>query len=114
MRISDWSSDGCSSDLRSTSCPAKSPTTRAAAIDPQRWMKGVRRIAFDRLSTPKSTTLPGVSPALAETAAAREGGTGSSSTGAKARAEERRGGKEGVSTGSTRGAPEHEKKKKKK
>src|SRR3546814_2270544 len=38
MRISDWSSDVCSSDLPRPSCPASAAT----APSPERWLSGVR------------------------------------------------------------------------
>src|SRR3546814_2318744 len=87
MRISDWSSDVCSSDLRQSSPPAP---------------PGKDRIDHGDLAWPTGTEIPGVhacqslSRCLSETSAS-----------ANARSEERRVGKECVSTCRSRWSPYH-------
>src|SRR3546814_15409400 len=109
MRISDWSSDVCSSDLFTRSpgllSGAISPSKKAG-LPPGKTLRCTARICFSSLSTrlptaPSCATATGAVTTTASTAAPPE------------RSEERRGGKECVSTCRSRWLALHSKKKKK-
>src|SRR3546814_13251018 len=111
MRISDWSSDVCSSDLlqrlaAETGACGRMLTERLTlypryALDLDRWADPVIRPMIRRLSDSHGR-------------ARTEGwSAGTSDNPPDARSEERRVGKEGVSTGRTRWSPDTEKKKNK-
>src|SRR3546814_12965002 len=86
MRISDWSSDVCSSDLKPQSSAFENPSGSVEAWRPER---------CGRITVPIAT--PNIP-------------SGNSSS--RSRSEERRDGKECVSTCRFRWSPHHEKKKK--
>src|SRR3546814_16930997 len=92
MRISDWSSDVCSSDLSAT----------ATSLDPR-----VRDIENATTGSPSSRAT-----SVGSAAASVIRATSDSRTARPSRSEERRVGKEGVSTCRSRWSPYHEKKKK--
>src|SRR3546814_20243854 len=100
MRISDWSSDVCSSDLART---AKRFETRVGLDDHPAGRPGLD----DRLLL---AYLAGRAVGAAERHAALQ--IGVDQPGGRERSEERRVGKECVSTCRSRWSPEHEKKKK--
>src|SRR3546814_18200183 len=88
MRISDWSSDVCSSDLKTT-------TSRRIGAGCRPYRHAARR----RTEHPRSRRLP----------AEPEGRRPDDERAPPARSEERRVGKEGVSTCRSRRSPHHEK-----
>src|SRR3546814_11720018 len=119
MRISDWSSDVCSSDLagRSASVPTLpfapvsialmlSKSAKKFAPEPKR-----ARLASWKFFAAVSSSFSSALPALKS--AKVEENFDEALLYNVPRSEERRGGKECVSTGKSRGAPYHEKKKKK-
>src|SRR3546814_17743866 len=108
MRISDWSSDVCSSDLgRLCHRPALPRREQDADAARARLRRGRGRL-FGQQRRPAAVA-PGAQAGGGEPQAAARGNVpprvASSS-------EERRGGKEGVSKCRSRWAPQHEKKKK--
>src|SRR3546814_20707934 len=97
MRISDWSSDVCSSDLAFEALRAAVPERQACRI-----MVGLLALAHDR----------GCEAELADSIAADLEAERLPDLAVLQRSEERRVGKEGVSTCRTRWSPDHYKKKK--
>src|SRR3546814_16300215 len=112
MRISDWSSDVCSSDLQEQvlraggRCRRRQCRYQGAAMAPF----AMARQDADRQDLPFS----GDGADQAEAARLLAGGDGDEArdAGTGQRSEERRVGKEGVSSGRSRCSPYHEKKKK--
>src|SRR3546814_14426736 len=103
MRISDWSSDVCSSDLSAAKPCVTSDDTAPESLDTNPLKPQVSRStsvssqALPDAGTPLSGMYaPMLLPAPASTAALNSG-----------RSEERRGGKEGVSQCRSRGSPYH-------
>src|SRR3546814_3799221 len=93
LRISDWSSDVCSSDLQLHRCDA-------AIADPCG-----ERFAVDEGSALTPKAKPGRIGQIVDVGSTSGGRV--NDTGPRQRSEERRVGKEGVSTGRTRGSPYH-------
>src|SRR3546814_14567719 len=105
MRISDWSSDVCSSDLRKRARRSRGALAGvvAAAVAARRTM--ARDARGDGAYRPRRSAQPAAGP--------REQGMARGAAGAfRGRSEERRVGKECVSTGRCRGWPYPLKKKK--
>src|SRR3546814_18290038 len=98
MRISDWSSDVCSSDLDALAREKYAPATKAAAlvVSSQNRADTMQRLADDRGQEVESLRAR-LAAAEAKAEAARK----------DARSEERRGGKEWGSTCRTRWSPSH-------
>src|SRR3546814_10312041 len=96
MRISDWSSDVCSSDL--VAVPVARPRTSSPALPAAGSVARQRTLA----GTPVETSAPTAALGAWATSPARR----------SPRSEERRVGKECVSTGRSRWSPYHKKKKK--
>src|SRR3546814_13511234 len=105
MRISDWSSDVCSSDLI-----ANNYVTLHGRQGYDDWPEPERRRHLLRLWL----TIPNGRPLPPSFAATREFGATYARRMAPARSEERRVGKECVSTCKSRGSPVHQKNKTKK
>src|SRR3546814_12381818 len=114
MRISDWSSDVCSSDL----VPPNDGRAGAGGRERRRRRADAHRA---RGEEPRRARIaPGPASDQPAARAGRQAAIPNPEFDGRAisrrergRSEERRVGKEGVSTGSIRGSPEHEKKKKK-
>src|SRR3546814_18737241 len=103
MRISDWSSDVCSSDLRPKTAPGDQPPT------PIRSCENKRRPMKLFVRPPRlSVGGPGASPGRRPTTAGHD-----IHAPASRRSDERRVGKECVRTGRNRGVPAHSTKKNK-
>src|SRR3546814_21109062 len=102
MRISDWSSDVCSSDLRSAGdCRRQGPAFRIDVEEPGLQTRGYRRMC-------RRDEGEGRHQAVAR----RHGPGPRAGAHPGRRSEERRVGKECVSTSRTQWSPDHEKKKK--
>src|SRR3546814_11963651 len=105
MRISDWSSDVCSSDLISTELPGRTSAYRIADVRPQ-----VSGIILKRLFTEGGDVQAGQQLYQIDPASYQASYDSAQASLAKARAtrsEERRVGKECVSTCRSRGSPSH-------
>src|SRR3546814_20683388 len=98
MRISDWSSDVCSSDLRRRS---GRDAARSGARCPGTWASGNLQERREPRAFWESRGKPGLASRAAARARARAGRASLSSG-------ERRVGEEGVSTCRTRGSADHE------
>src|SRR3546814_12226841 len=111
MRISDWSSDVCSSDLLAQAGEGwgghVGQSFAGTEAGNQR-RPNQKATLTSRISTGTSTSGP--MTAAKATGDARP--KAAMATAIASRSEERRGGKEGVSTGRARCSPRHEKKKK--
>src|SRR3546814_19116944 len=109
MRISDWSSDVCSSDLTPMPItlwwPTTTPSTTSERAPMKQWSSMIVGEACNGSSTPPIPAPPERWQCLPTWA--------QEPTVAQVRSEERRVGKECVSQGRYRGSPYHEKKKKK-
>src|SRR3546814_9733119 len=104
MRISDWSSDVCSSDLVDAGHGDALPETRTLALDQGRHRADRRPQAMriEQSLIDGLDRLPRYGGLAGELAA-----IGPQQRGGFERSEERRGGKEGVSTGRARWLPYH-------
>src|SRR3546814_2212490 len=121
LRISDWSSDVCSSDLAESRGRAGRSAMRSGGSSKSK--RSTRKAGYCGGITAgmpgKGVGRAGTGGSAAFSSAAVIGGTMSAPTDAltnrdglaggspRTRSEERRGGKEGVSTGRTRGVPYH-------
>src|SRR3546814_13192770 len=109
MRISDWSSDVCSSDLVDVDAggAGRFRAVQVAQVDAvvgrQRTRQLAARVVAERADERRARAGARTGHGLVEALAARPGGI---------RSEERRGGKEWVSTCRSRRWPDHSKKKK--
>src|SRR3546814_12811874 len=99
MRISDWSSDVCSSDLAPLTAPLKYECPGTTPANPKRWRSSTAGISNAASVCRLHHRQPSHSQAR------------SSGLIVMPRSEERRVGKEGVSTCISRGSPYHETKK---
>src|SRR3546814_12723021 len=103
MRISDWSSDVCSSDLSLRRASDRPSRVRQGACGPAGAVRGGGRGAVKPWLTDRAAAGATVRP-----------GEGCSTGGTPHRSEERRVGKECVSTCRSRWSPDHSKKNKNK
>src|SRR3546814_15574211 len=112
MRIRDWSSDVCSSDLRHGAGPVGRMAIegKAAALDALAQGRGAavwQRLIAD-VETPVSAALKLIEPGRGDwVLESVESGQTRGRYSLNGRSEERRVGKECVSTGKSRGAPDH-------
>src|SRR3546814_17577588 len=117
MRISDWSSDVCSSDLETRRCPALSCCSGRAhsCLRLSRlFSRDQITIDADQVDHEQNHILrPDPLPLIIQEAPPDQGNRGSDEDHECPRSEERRVGKEGVSPCRSRWAPTHEKKKNK-
>src|SRR3546814_15958340 len=112
MRISDWSSDVCSSDLAISPCFVLANESCTGQSRPR--CGGSRKSGDKPLSLnalPLRRRRLSWEPARIETGSRAAHAERGSVAGSHGRSAERRVGKEGVSTGSARGAPDYSKKK---
>src|SRR3546814_14385555 len=103
MRISDWSSDVCSSDLHNANRPRRGNNSHELAVDGIRHARqilGENKVAA--LMTTTKASLGRVEDIVDEY---RGNGLQERYLRPLSRSEERRGGKDGVSAGRYRGAP---------
>src|SRR3546814_11948364 len=108
MRISDWSSDVCSSDLLSAFCNQileLNPDQRTALVEPG--------VVCDALRDQAEVYGLTFAPDPSTHSRCTIGGMVANNSCGPHRSEERRVGKECVSTGSSRWSPDHSKKKNK-
>src|SRR3546814_15361112 len=106
MRISDWSSDVCSSDLRIANYSVAGKTGTAHKASAGSYAKNNYTSAFAGI-------VPASNPRLVGVVVIDDPKKGSYSGGTVSRSDERRVGKECVRTCRSRWSPYHEKKKKK-